>query len=421
MKFFNLHTKKSHSTETALLRVHNDIMRAIDSGQGMFLILIDLSAAFDTIAHDTLLSILKELVGIDGIVLEWFRSYLSGRTQGIIIDGIISCLLHILFGVPQGSVLGPILFCIYILLLGKIIRKHNLNFHIYADDTQIYCSFDSRSLPSATVVLQKITACIAEIRAWMSYFKLKMNDDKTEFLVLCSPYFLPTFKDLTITIGDSVIKAAGSARNLGVMFDSHLNMKKHVSSVCRSAFAQLRKIGSIRKFLTDESTAQLIHAFITSRLDYCNSVLTGLPDTTLAKIQKVQNTAARILTKMKKFDHITPTLINLHWLPIPLRIEYKLLLLTYRALNDLGPTYLKELLIPYTPQRCLRSSSDNLLTPVRTKLSSYGDRAFSSAAPRLWNNLPAEIRSSDSLTVFKCKLKTHLFRIFLDNPASYIL
>ena len=113
----------------------------------------------------------------------------------------------------------------------------------------------------------------------MTYFKLKMNDDKTEFLIMCSPHFLDTFTELTITIGSCQIEPAKSARNLGVVFNSHLNMKHHISNICRSSFAQLRKIATIRKFLTEDSIAQLIHAFVTSRLDYCNSVLAGLVHT----------------------------------------------------------------------------------------------------------------------------------------------
>jgi len=413
--------KKGHSTETALLRVHNDIIRAIDSGHGIFLILIDLSAAFDTIAHETLLALLSELIGIDGTAHDWFQSYLSGRTQSVLIDGIVSTLLFLLFGVPQGSVLGPLLFCIYILLLGKIIRKHHLNFHIYADDTQIYCSFDAKSMLTATALLEKIAACVSEIRSWMAYFKLKMNDDKTEFVIMCSPHYLNTFKELTIKIGDTTINAAKKARNLGVIFDAHLDMKKHVTSVCQSAFFQLRKIGSIRKYLTDASVAQLIHAFVTSRLDYCNSLLAGVPAATLKKLQKVQNAAARIISKTRKFDHITPILLKLHWLPLPLRVEFKILLLTYRALHDLAPEYLKGLIIPYTPARSLRSSSCNLLTPIKTKLSTYGDRAFSAVAPRLWNDLPVYIKSAESLASFKSHLKTHLFKQFTSNPDLYVL
>ena len=255
----------------------------------------------------------------------------------------------------------------------------------------------------------------------MAYYKLKMNDEKTEFVIICSPHYWNTYKDLTLHIGDTPISAAQKARNLGVTFDAHLDMKEHVLSVCKGAYAQLRKICSIRKFMTDDAVAQLIHAFVTSRLDYCNSLLASLPDITLRKLQWVQNAAARILTRTRKYDHITPILIDLHWLPIPLRIIFKILLLTYRTLHDLSPEYLKELIIPYEPSRNLRSASTHLLTPVRTRLTTYGDHAFSAVAPKLWNNLPADIRNAGTLDTFKSSLKTHLFKQFTSDPELYVL
>lgn len=412
--------KKGHSTETALLRVHNDILSAIDKGHAMLLVLLDLSAAFDTIDHDTLLTLLQDVIGVEGIAHAWFQSYLSGRTQSVAIDGILSALIALIFGVPQGSVLGPLLFCVYILLLGKIIRRHNMNFHIYADDTQIYCSFSANSMESATSALERIAACISDIRAWMAHFKLKMNEDKTEFVVVSSPHFMNALKTLSLSIGNITVVPSDNARNLGVLFDSHLNMKKHITSICRSAFVHLRKIGAVRKFLSDVCTAQLVHAFVTSRLDYCNSLLAGLPNSSLGKLQKVQNTAARIITRTKKYDHITPILIDLHWLPISLRVEYKILLLTFRAIRGLAPAYLTELIAPYNPSRCLRSSSHNLLQCPKSRLATYGDRAFCVVAPKLWNSLPLDLRSTDSLNSFKSGLKTVFFERFIQNPSAFI-
>ena len=146
-------------------------------------------------------------------------------------------------------------------------------------------------------------------------------------------------------------------------------------------------IGSIRKFLTDDSAAQLVHAFVSSRLDYCNSLLAGLNDSDYHKLQKIQNTAARIVTRTRKFDHITPVLIQLHWLPIPLRIEYKLLLIVFKALHDLAPPYIKELITRYEPLRELRSSDIGWLEEPRVKLKIYGNRSFQYVAPKLWKQL----------------------------------
>jgi hypothetical protein len=247
-----------------------------------------------------------------------------------------------------------------------------------------------------------------------------MNSDKTEFVIISSPHFMDTCKSFSLQIGKSVVIPSENARNLGVMFDSNLNMKKQVTTACKAAFFQLRKIGAIRKYLTDDFTAQLVHAFVTSRLDYCNSLLVGLPSVTLAKLQKVQNSAARIITRNKKHEHITPILLNLHWLPVLLRIEYKILLLTYRAMNDLAPTYLQELIHTYNPSRCLRSSSQGLLHCPKSRLTTYGDRAFSVAAPKFWNSLPLDLRCSDNLISFKTSLKTLLYKRFLANPSVYI-
>lgn len=154
--------RKGHSTETALLRVHDDIVSAVDKGHGVCLVLLDLSAAFDTVDHTILLTFLEEHMGLTGPALGLFRSYLSGRSQSVSIDGIRSELSELVYGVPQGSVLGPLEFCIYTLPLGAILRHYNILYHIYADDTQLYCSIDVRSFDD---VLGMISNCISDIRS----------------------------------------------------------------------------------------------------------------------------------------------------------------------------------------------------------------------------------------------------------------
>ena len=283
-----------------------------------------------------------------------------------------------------------------------------MQYSIYADDTQVYLSFD---LKDATNALQKLNSCLSDIRSWMIENKLKINDDKTEFLIIASPH---SHKKLTdnhsLTVGNSSIGPSSSAKNLGVIFDNNMNMEKQVSNICKSANFQLRNIGSIRKCLNDTAAAQLVHSLITSRLDYCNSLLGGIPDSQIERLQRVQNNAARIVARLKKFDHITPTLRSLHWLPVKYRIEFKTLLLTYRILNDSAPSYLKDLISPYKQSRSLRSGDKLLLTVPRSKTKSYGDRCFSFRAPKAWNALPLEIRSSENINSFKSNVKTHLFR-----------
>ena len=155
--------------------------------------------------------------------------------------------------------------------------------------------------------------------------------------MLTSSFFNQQFNDLQINVGNIEINPSLSDRNLGVIFDSHLNLESHINTVCRSAYFHLSNIRSVRNMLTDNACSQLIHAFVTVRIDNCNSLLYGLPDCSLSRLQRIMNTAARILCKFPKFDHITKTLLDLHWLPIHQRILFKILILTYQAYHKTAP------------------------------------------------------------------------------------
>ena len=231
-----------------------------------------------------------------------------------------------------------------------------MNLHFYADDCQIYFSLDSVS----SVTTTRIEACLQDIGTWMSLNKLKLNSDKTELLVIGSGN-LPASQLLSFTaIDGSVIQPSRSARNLGVIFDNKLNMERQVSAICKSAFFHIRNISRIRKFLSVSSTKALVHAFVTGRLDNCNSLLHGLPKHLVHRLQLAQNCAARLILCGRKHDHVTPLLKELHWLPVEQRIIFKILFFTFKALNNLCPSYISDLLHIYRPTRSLRSSSKNL-------------------------------------------------------------
>ena len=190
-------------------------------------------------------------------------------------------------------------------------------------------------------------------------------------------------------------------------------MDSHISYMCKTAWFHLFRIGKIRQYLTTDQAKSVVHACVTSRLDMNNSLLIGASQVQLAKLQRIQNAAARLIIGAKKDDHVTPILKSLHWLPVHLRIRYKLLMITYKVLHGDGPAYLKDLLVSYQPKRSLRSSRDTsrLEIPV-TRLKTYGDRSFSRAAPAHWNNLPFEMRSCKTLAAFKTSLKTRLYRSY---------
>jgi len=370
-------------------------------------VLLDLSAAFDTVDHSILLSFLKDHIGLSGAVLNILESYLQNRTQCISIDNILSEVSRLIFGVPQGSVLGPIIFCTYTIPLGAILRHHNMPYQIYADDTQLYCSSD---LDSAAATLSSIEACVRDIRSWMIRNKLKINDEKTEFLIISSPRKCLHFEE-ELTIGQSCIAQCKSCRNLGVMFDQHVKMDVHINSICRSTHFHLRNIGAIRSVLTDAAAAQLIHALVTSRLDYCNSMLYDVYDNQRKRLQRIQNIACRIVCRAPKKSEVTDLMKGVHWLPIKQRIIFKILLLTFKALNNLAPEYLRELVTPYCPPRKLRSSELQELRVPKFRCRTFGDRSFEFAAATEWNELPLTIKESPSLATFKSNIKTHLFKI----------
>ena len=395
-----------HSTETALLRVQNDILSALDRRNEAILVLLDFSAAFDTIDHTQLIDRLVERYGITDKALDWFSTYLYGRTQSVVIDNTISHPTSLDCGVPQGSVIGPIAFILFSAPLQDIIAAHGIQSVAYADDTQLYLTFNPSDRDDA---VNKMEACITDIKSWCRSNMLVLNEKKTEFIYFSS-HFCNSSWNPTIKVGNSTIHPVSQARNLGMIMDTSLRMSSHVHNLCKAALHAIRMIGNIRQYLDQKTTTMLVHAFVTSRLDACNSLLFGLPDNLINKIQRVQNIAARLILRVPRHEHITPLLYRLHWLPIRQRIAFKILLLTYKVINCMAPDFISELVQLHVPSRVLRSASEQRLEiTIRSSTKFYGDRSFASAAPHLWNGLPNSIRSALSVATFKSRLKTHLF------------
>ena len=397
--------RRHHCTETALLRVFNDLLNANDSNQVSVLTLLDLSSAFDTIDHGILLHRLESVYGITGTALSFFRSYLSDRSQVVSVRGCYSEPSALAYGVPQGSVLGPILFLLYTQPLSQIVSKHQVSHHMFADDTELYKTSPRDNIPS---LLEAMQSCTTDVKLWTIQNKLQLNEEKTEafFVATSHSSSFPT----SMKIGQHDISFTGSARNLGVVFDDTLSMVDQVNKICQVCYIEIRKIASIRHYLTTDATKTLITSLVISRLDYCNSLLVGIPQHLLDKLQRIMNCAARVIFRLSRRDHITPFLTQLHWLPLNARIEYKVATMVFHVVDNTAPSYLSELVHLYAPSRTLRSSADSRIFRIpKVRLRSQGQRSFAYAGPVIWNSLPYNVRHATSEVAFKTQLKTYLF------------
>ena len=402
-----------HSTETALVRVSNDLLCAIDQRKAVILILLDLSAAFDTIDHDILLQRLQRRYGITHIALEWFRSYLTDRQQCVHLSG------------GSSRVMRP--------GLGSVFPKARCWDHLFSYCTRLLsaislvwmassCIFMQTTLKSTSPFAQHLTRTLTQQCARSTHVSQTFgrgssttgSSSTTQRRRLCSCVPLMHMRSklsvLHLEVGVSRIVPPDVVRNVGAFFDQNLNKQHHVKQLCRKASFQLWNIGRIRHLLNAKTAETLVHAYITSRLDCGNALLYGRPEPLLRQLQSVQNTAARIVTRAGKQAHSKDLPEQLHWLSVSFRVDYKIILLTFRALHGLAPVYLSQLLTVYRPTRTLRCHSQLLLRQPKSRLKTYGDRAFSHAAPGLWNALPSDLRAVNCLDNCKINLKTYLFK-----------
>ena len=406
--------RKYHSTETALCKIHSDLVYNACMGKSSILVFLDLSAAFDTVDHQILLNDFSNY-GIEGPAFRLLESYLSNRTQSVIIGESVSESEPLSYGVPQGSVLGPILFLIYTSTIVFLLDAHGVSYHFYADDSQLYILIDD--IEHAKEIIVQL---LMDIKKWMCERKLKLNDRKTEIMLVKGNLRGGQIEEFgSLDLGDFQLTPVPCAKNLGVVFDSALNFKSHVGSLVRNCNFHIRNLYSVRRFMHRENIVSLVHSLILSKVDYCNSLFVGLPNVTLKKIQSVMNRAARLITLLPPRVSITPSLIDLHWLPIKARIEYKICLITFKALKFHQPKYILDLLVPLAREQSvvLRSADDpfRLWEPRAPGERNFADRSFTYVAPRVYNRLPAAIKQLESLDCFKKHLKTHLFNLSYDT------
>jgi hypothetical protein len=416
---------KHHSTETTLLSVHDHIIRAMSHQQVTCLTLLDLSAAFDTIDHTILLERLSSWFGITSTALSWVKSYLLNRNFYVSIDGATSSVHKLLYGVPQGSVLGPLLFILYTTPLSTVTHLQTIT----SMQMTLNCFYHSLQLVFLTTFLFLKLQFLTSPTGCLQIFSHSILPKLSFSSFIGLPQQLSKLNSPTIHLPNNVtLSPVDSARNLGVILDKNLSYAQHISSVSRSCFLNIRDLRRIRNTIDHATACTIATSLIHSKIDYCNSILLNLPATPTNRLQPLLNSAARAVTRTPKFHHITPILKSLHWLTINQRIQYKVLTLTHKSLKTGHPAYLRSLL-SFTPHRSTRSSS--LITLNRPSVTSglkISNRSFYHHAPVLWNSLPSYLRHTAhhsksasptadscnpdlSTSLFLKKLKSHLFHI----------
>lgn len=405
--------RRFHSCETAITKIHNDLMIMMDKKTNVVLLLLDLSAAFDTINHDLLLNKLVRLYGISDVALNWLKSYLTNRTFKVVVNGASSSYCDLSIGVPQGSILGPLLFILYTRDLEHVVTKYGFSVHLYADDTQVYFVFDVNSTNPDLTAVRK---CFEDIKTWMAVNFLKLNDSKTEFIDI--GYYESPIK--LLNLGELSFTPATKAKNLGFLFDHQMNLNDQINAVSQICYLNQRNLRRIGARLTHELKIQLVHSNILSIIDYCNAVYGGLTESNLHKLQKIQNNAVRFIFKLYGKDrrqHIMPYLQKLHFLPIKFRIRFKIALMVFKCLNNMAPVYLRDLVQLRDIRRRSVRLDDDYYVLKAPKVPNFTRTlaAFSYQGPKVWNELPYNIRCLTDIDCFKRELKTCYFNEAFKN------
>ena len=356
----------------------------------------------DTVDQSKLLDILHNEIGIRGVPLQWFKSFLVGRTQKVKIGASYSSADTLDFGVAQGSILGPKLFNIYTRSFPGTIQSIAYSVEGYADGHQISKQF-SPMFQVATLG-KNLNQCFQEISLWMNKHFLKLNSSKTKILVIAPP---SVKNDIIINgtfIDNKCIRFVDCAKNLGVLLDSELSFNDQINKVVSSCYRTIRLLYRIKSFLNRTQLKTLVSSLVLSRLDYCNILYYGIYQPNMKKLQRVQNSAARLVYKINRFDRkpIDHLIRELHWLKINERIVFKILLIVHKCITSQAPNELSNMIKYSTSDRTRKWD-------IQYCNGMVGSRAFSVCGPKLWNGLPLHIRMEVNTTKFKKSLKTFLF------------
>ena len=390
-----------HSCETALIKIIDDVQHLIHNDKNVVMILLDSSAAFDTVDHDNLFKKLEVRFDVKNRALKLIQSYLSSRTFSILINQSKSNPRDLKYGVPQGSQLGPLLYILYTKEIQSIVEKHGMMSHMYADDCQLYITFSQDNISNAEV---KINSCLSDIKLWMDANFLKLNTDKTQFKIFqCKSSKHLDFTSLKLNLSETVTL-------LGVDITDNLKLHKFIGKKVRTCYLHLRNFSNIQNNLDFPTRIKLVTNQILSTLDYCNILLLGSTDSDIRPLKLMLNRAIRFIFRINSWEHITPYYSKLQLLPMRQRIIFKACSMSHKIFYGLAPTYLTDNFEKFKPTTSIvlrnKTGRDDYMFAVNknTVLS----KNLVSKMKLLWNSLPYEIRQCESAPLFKSKLKTRL-------------
>ncbi|XP_026326195.1 uncharacterized protein LOC113234888 [Hyposmocoma kahamanoa] len=399
---------KGHSTVSALTKVSDDIREGMSSQHLTVLVLLDFSNSFNTVDFDILLAMLKSILVSDSVV-EWFHHYLVGRRQCVQVDNKHSTFCDVTAGVPQGGVLSPLLFSIFINSLTPLL---SCQYHLYADDLQIYSRSPVHGLDS---LIAELNDDLATIHNWSRTHGLTVNPNKSQAIVIGDSKQIAkiNYTSVPSLVFDSFpLPFSSVVKNLGVLFDSTLSWAPHIAEVSRKVFAASDSLRRWKNLIPVKTKIELAQSLLLPIIDYADVCVIDLNEDLLGKLQRLQNLCIRFLYGLRKFDHVFEYRRRLQWHSIKQRREEHVLSFLYNVLYDpRSPPYLKERFrfLGEDHNRELRSKADNLLKPPFTR-SGYYMNSFTIMAAQLWNELPSEIRHSKSLLIFKTALRNYLLK-----------